>query len=85
MELYGYIDEGLPAEQVVPKALFEVTLSATADELRRLSEFLSRCADEMERMGDTFDHIHLADRIKSFESSPHLVVMRSRAEQLQSR
>jgi len=30
----------------------------------------------MDRMGDRYDHVHLADRLKQFETSPHFVVMR---------
>jgi len=30
----------------------------------------------MDRMGATFDHVRLGDRIKSFQASPHFVVAR---------
>lgn len=38
---------------------------------------LAACADEMERMGDTYSHVHLSDRMWEFEASPQFVVMRS--------
>lgn len=76
MKLFGYADEGLPIEGVATKELAEVTLCATAGELRRISEFLTFCASEMERMGSVYDHIHLSDRLKEFEGSPHFVVMK---------
>jgi hypothetical protein len=74
MKLYGYADEGLPAEKVVPAALAEITLCATPNELRKMAAFLESCAEEMERMGPSYDHLHLSDRLKEFESSPHFVV-----------
>jgi hypothetical protein len=74
MKLYGYADTGLPPEQVVPAALAEITLCATPLELRRMAKFLESCASEMERMGAAYDHVHLSDRLKEFEASPHFVV-----------
>jgi hypothetical protein len=76
MKLHGYPDDGLPIEEIVPAELAEVTLVATPSELRRMAEFLSFCASEMERMGSAYDHVHLADRTKDFQNSPHFVVMR---------
>ncbi len=74
MKIYGYSDAGLPIEKVVPEVLAEVTLCAAPSELRQMAAFLESCASEMERMGSTYSHVHLADRIKQFESSPHFVV-----------
>ena len=55
----------------------EITLSATPNELRRIGEFFVACAAEMDRMGETYDHVHLGDRMKEFDTtSPHLVVVR---------
>ena len=76
MRLFGYPDEGLPIEEIVSNELAEVTLNATPEELRRMAEFLSFCADEMDRMGVTYDHVHLSDRMKEFRKSPHFVVVR---------
>jgi hypothetical protein len=80
MQLHGYPDQGLPIEKIVPAQLAEVTLVATAAELRRIAEFLSFCATEMERMGTTYDHVHLSDHMKDFRSSPQFVVMRDGGE-----
>lgn len=77
MKLYGYADEGLPVEEISTKELAEVTLCATPGELRRMSEFLTFCAAEMDRMGAVYDHIHLSDRLRDFENSPHFVVMKA--------
>ena len=76
MRLFGYEASDLPPEEIVPAALAEITLVASPTELRAMAKFLAYCADEMDRMGTTYDHIHLSDRIKSFEASPHFVVMR---------
>jgi hypothetical protein len=74
VKLYGYSDQGLPIEEVRPQRLAEVTLCASPGELRRMAEFLSACALEMERMGAKYGHVHLSDRCKEFEESPHFVV-----------
>jgi hypothetical protein len=76
MRIYGYEDTGQPSGTVVPALLAEITLNATPDELRAMAEFFRGCADEMDRMGESFDHIHLSDRQRQFETSPHFVVAR---------
>ena len=77
MKISGYADEGLPIEDLVHSELAEINLRATPTELRKMSEFLTFCASEMERMGSEYDHIHLSDKLKEFRSSPHFVVMKS--------
>ncbi len=76
MRLFGYESTDLPPEEIVPSALAEITLVASPVELRAIAKFLADCADEMDRMGPAFDHVHLGDRIKSFRDSPHFVVAR---------
>ena len=76
MKLYGYPDKGLPIEDIVSAELAEVTVNATPAELRKMADFLVFCASEMERMGATYDHVHLSDRMKEFPGSPHFVVMK---------
>lgn len=77
MKLYGYTDAELPIEEIVPKSLGEVTLCATPTELRKMSDFFIFCASEMERIGSKYDHIHLSDKYKEFEGSPHFVLMKN--------
>lgn len=80
MKIYGYEDQGLEPEHIVPKQLTEITLCATPGELRRIGEFLVACATEMESMGGAYDHVHLGDRMKEFDtSSPHFVVAKADA------
>jgi len=78
MKLVGYANEDVDSDKIQPKVLAEVTLSASPQELRRMSDFLRHCASEMERMGNAYDHIHLGDHMKEFDqSSPHFVVFRA--------
>lgn len=79
MKVYGYSESARQAESVVPEALAELSLVATAGELRLLAGFLSECANEMERMGAAFDHVHLSDRIKAFRTSPQFIVAGARS------
>jgi hypothetical protein len=74
MKLFGYVESDLPVEEIVPSELAEVTVCASPAALRVMAAFLNHCAIEMERMGETYDHIHLSDCHKQFESSPHFVV-----------
>ena len=80
MKIYGYANQQVATDHVVPLELAEITLCATPSELRRISEFLFFCASEMDRMGSAYDHIHLGDRMKEFKtSSPHFVVFKAEA------
>ena len=74
MKLYGYADEGKSPEAIRPLTLAEVTLCASSEELQTLSRFLAECANEMARMGSSYDHVHFSDRHKEFRSSPQFVV-----------
>lgn len=76
MKLYGYKNEGLEIDQIISSELAEVTLVASPEELKMIAEFLESAADEMIRMGESYDHEHLSDKNKVFESSPHFVVAR---------
>lgn len=75
MKIFGYSGPETPVEDV--PQLLEITLNATPSELRRISEFLEFCADEMDRVGGRFNHLHLSDRMKEFRDAPHFVVFRS--------
>lgn len=78
MKIFGYASQRLAQEPIVPEELAEITLCATPDELRRIGEFLTVCASEMVRMGDAYDHIHLGDCMKEFDTSPpHFVVAKA--------
>ena len=74
MKLHGYAETDRPTSEIVPETLAEVTLVASPEELRRIARFLEYCADEMEHMGSTYDHVRLSDRDRFFENGPHFVV-----------
>lgn len=75
MKIYGYSSETNVDDEVIPAALMEITLVASPTELRRIAEFLSSAATNMERMGDAYSHEHLSDWDRSFASAPHFVVV----------
>jgi hypothetical protein len=80
MKIFGYSNQQLELEHITSEEMAEITLCATPSELRRMGEFLFFCAAEMDCMGETYDHIHLGDRMKEFDTtSPHFVVVRSEA------
>jgi hypothetical protein len=73
MDLFGHKAGELESDG----RLSELILAATESELRIISKFLTHCADEMKRMGETYDHIHLSDCEGQFKGSPHFVVVRT--------
>ena len=74
MKIYGYEDEGLEPDQVEPSELLEITLVASADELRKIAKFLQASAEGMERKQTEWEHEHLSDAFPEFKTSPHFVV-----------
>lgn len=48
-------------------------LEASADELRKMASFLLTAADHMDSLSDKYDHEHLPDALREFQSSPHFV------------
>lgn len=75
MKLHGYPKEG-PQDVSASAELAEVTLEASPQELRAMAAFFLSAADEMDRMGATYDHLHLADAMPQFTTSPHLTLFR---------
>lgn len=76
LTLYGRAELPTTSVDDSPLHLSEVALCASPEALRKIAGFLHHCASEMERMGSSYDHIHLSDRLPEFEDSPHLVVAR---------
>lgn len=77
MKISGYTEKELPVDEVIAIDLAEITLSATPDETRKMAAFLLYAASEMERMGSSYSHVHLADVQPGFENSPHFTVFNS--------
>lgn len=74
MEIHGYANQGLAIEDIRAMELAEITLVATPEELRRIAQFLTNCANGIEQDGKLWEHEHLADQDDLFEDSPHFVV-----------
>lgn len=74
MQIFGHLDEALPPELVAPARMADITLVASAAELRQIAAFLLASADEMERLGDAYDHAHLHAYQRGFADGPGLVV-----------
>lgn len=74
MKIYGYKDKGLSPDKIEPSELAKITLVANADELRKIAKFIEAAAEGIEKRGENFEHEHLSDKFKEFQSSPHFVV-----------
>jgi hypothetical protein len=76
LKLYGHSGGTDTDEAATPSALAEITLVASPSELRRIAQFLSAAASNMDRMGIAYSHEHLSDWDwdRSFALSPHFVV-----------
>lgn len=74
MKLSGHTaDQGNGSSNV---QLGELILEASAVELRGIAAFLQKAADNMDRMGNVYDHEHLSDNQPGFDDQPHIVVVR---------
>jgi len=58
MKAFGYAET---PETDTPLTLTEVTIAASAEELRKISEFLLHVASQMEEHGEKFGHEHFGD------------------------
>ena len=79
MKIYGYKNEGQDPENIEPSELAEITLVANADELRKIARFIDAAAEGIEKRGKNWEHEHLSDKYREFESSPHFVVFNPEA------
>lgn len=82
MKITGYSvsESELPIEEVQFIDLAQVSLEANPQELRKIAGFLMAAADDMEKMGERYDHEHLCDKQSGFEGSPHIIVFQPSAE-----
>jgi len=74
MRIFGYTQEQRDEEPASPRELAEITFVATPEEARKIAAFLLHAADEMERMGSDYSHIHLSDEQPGFDDSPDVIV-----------
>lgn len=59
MKITGYKKEDTELEGCM--VLSDIGIMASPETLRYLATFLAAAADEMERMGEDYDHLHLMD------------------------
>lgn len=74
MKVHGYGNETPAGDASGLVELSEVTIAATAGELRRIAMFLERCANGMEADGKAWEHEHLSDKERLFADYPQFVV-----------
>lgn len=79
MNTYGYAKQKDLNEHGLMK-MSEVTISATPEELRRISDFIAKCADEMEG-SNASEHEHYCDYDEDYdESGSDLIVIIEKAK-----
>ncbi|MFG0453865.1 hypothetical protein [Shewanella mangrovisoli] len=71
MKFWGYTQELAEAAEPQPKALIEVTISATSSDLREIAKFLSSAADKIEVQGRNFEHEHF---LNNASDAPRLII-----------
>lgn len=77
MKPLGWV-QGVP-DATNAVVLWEVLIEAEPDSLRELARFITHAADEMERMGASYDHIHFQDESDAWrETWPEVVILRER-------
>jgi hypothetical protein len=74
MRIFGYAEEQREEVPAASRELAEITFVSTPEEARKIAAFLLHAADEMERMGSAYSHIHLSDKQPGFDDSPHVTV-----------
>ncbi|QNH10988.1 hypothetical protein [Xanthomonas sp. SI] len=79
MKLFGYLASD--SEQHAPFELSEATLQASPEELREIASFLLHAAETMDRMRESFDHMHLSDTLRQYDNSPAFIVAISESAQ----
>lgn len=76
MILKGYEKKANDEDDNPVLELDELLLEVDSNELRMISEFLLNTANNMDKMGSTYDHEHLSDANKYFEAFSHIVVVK---------
>jgi hypothetical protein len=80
VKIYGYKNDGLNPEEIVPAELAEITLVANSEELRKIAKFIVAAAEGIEKSGKSWEHEHLSDKFREFQNSPHFVVFNAAIE-----
>ena len=75
MKIYGYSTDTTKE----PMVLNEVTFSANPEKLREISEFLQKCANEIEESGKDWEHEHFVSKNDKSNNQPALIVFNPNA------
>lgn len=70
-KLWGYAKSRTKTEAM---ELGEVTLIASPEHLRKIAGFLIKAADGIEQHGKKWEHEHLCDQVRGFNTSPQFIV-----------
>ena len=81
MKLYGYKEDALSPDDIVPSELAEITLLAAPFELRKIARFLTSAAEGMEHHGKNWEHEHLSDVYEEFSDSSQFIVFNPEANE----
>jgi hypothetical protein len=60
MKIYGYSKTKVNSDGLLEMG--EVTIQTNPDSLRKIAQFLLKCADIIEEHGDSFGHEHFKDQ-----------------------
>ena len=67
MKIYGYKEADTEIDGLLK--LRDIGISASPDTLRAVANFINDAADELEKMGDDFGHLHLMDEWKGWSEN----------------
>jgi hypothetical protein len=65
VKITGYVRKGTEIEGLME--LDSIAFAAPSETIRQIAKFLIRAADEMDKMGPDFDHLHLMDECESWK------------------
>ncbi|MDH4216727.1 MAG: hypothetical protein OEV23_07545 [Gallionella sp.] len=74
MKAFGY-PNGQPLNKYGLVKLKEVSISADVETIRSIAKFLLDAAEEMEQLGERYDHVHMQDKCSAWKDSwPDIVI-----------
>jgi hypothetical protein len=77
MKAFGYGEKKLSEDGLLQMA--EVTFAGTSASIREIGQFLLKAAEEMERMGSRYDHLHIKYASKTGRKKwPEVIVAKNR-------
>jgi len=74
MKIFGYKSNDTETDGLMEMS--DIAFSASPETLRSIAKFLNKSADDLEEMGDEFDHVHLMDEWSGWkEGTPDIQVI----------